>query len=47
MFEEKRTWKIEEIADRLNHPKEPISRLMKQIGELDPTYKWYKLKDMF
>lgn len=44
LFQEKNTWRVEELADALNHPKEPISRLMKRIGKLDEIRKWYTLK---
>ena len=47
LFKDKSTWRVEELAETLNHPKEPINKLMKQIGELDPIRKWYKLKDTF
>ena len=43
LFSEKTSWKVEEIADRLNHPKEPINKLMKQIGDFDPIRKRYTM----
>ena len=38
-------WKVDEIAQQLDHPKEPIARLLKQIGQLDPYRKHFTLQD--
>ena len=29
LFNEKSSWKVEEIAEHLQHPKEPINKLLK------------------
>lgn len=47
LFNERPSWTVEEIANTLNHPKEPINVLMKKIGKLDPITKSYTLKDSF
>ena len=47
LFQSKQFWTIEEISQKLNHPKEPINKLMKEIGVLDPIRKWYTLREHF
>ena len=47
LFKEKDTWKVDEIVTRLNHPKDPIQRMMKTMGEFDPIRRVYKLKSMY
>jgi len=34
------------MAERLNHPREPIKRLLKEsIADFDPIRKWYTKKN--
>ena len=47
LYREKSTWKADELADRLNHPKEPIKRMLGKLGEYDSMKKWYTLKDIW
>ena len=47
LFKQKDIWTLEDLASHLNHPKDPIKRLLNVICDLEPIRKWYTLKSVY
>ena len=44
LFKEQESWKVEEMANELDHPRDPIAKMLKQIGDFDQFTRKYSLK---
>lgn len=44
---EKLAWKVDEVSERLDQPKQPVKSMMEKICDFDPIRKHYVLKAIF
>ena len=47
LFAEKRNWKVEEVASRLNQPRQPVKSMMENLCSYDKIRKYYILKAVY